>query len=102
MQFNNSGRSSITLNVLKMDGQVKNVMGSKLIAMGSGLYIEIEKESKAISSVLAKGEGRSVPIEAHFENEIGKHFVFHGALFFVWENDKVVVHGQTVSILPEP
>jgi hypothetical protein len=102
MQFMNTGRTSIILRTLKVDGQVKNLAGTKLIAAGSALYVQLENEYKSISSQLPKGTARFVPVEAHLENELGKHFVLNGALYLVWENDKVSVHGQNYSIQPEP
>jgi len=100
--FNNTGRSSLKVNAVKVDGQAKNFLGTKLIAVGSSMYLEVEEQSKSILAALAKGSARIVPVEAHVENELGKHFVLNGALFFVWENDKVVVHGQTISLQSEP
>jgi len=98
--FVNTGRSSLTLSLLKMDGQTKNIGGNKLLSAGSTIYVEIPSEYKKWSD-LPKGSGRNVPVEAHLTNELGRKYVLSGGLFFVWENDKIVVHGQNYSLTPE-
>jgi hypothetical protein len=102
IQFMNTGRTSLKLTVVKMNGEMKNLGGTKLISPGTYQYVEVVEEYKKIASGLAKGAFLSVPVEAHLENEIGKHYVMNGALFFIWENDKITVHAQTISVQPEP
>ncbi len=101
MNFMNTGRTALKLKALKMNGEMKNLGGTKLIAAGTIQYVEVENEYKSISSGLPKGAVSSVPVEAHLESEIGKHFVMTGALLFVWQNDKVTVHPQTISVIAE-
>ena len=42
------------------------------------MYTEFAEDYKQFSSMLVKGSGLNVPIEAHLENEKGKHFVLRG------------------------
>jgi hypothetical protein len=102
--FVNTGRSGLKMQVLRINGQPTNLAGGlKLISGQSTLYVEFADQFKQISSALLKGSSQSIPVEAHLENEQGKHFVLNANLFFVWNNnDKVEVHGQTMSVQPEP
>ena len=97
----NTGRTRLTVTSLKVNGVAANIPGMRLIAAGTSMYLEFAEEYKKYSSTLIKGSSLNVPIEAHLENENRKHFVLNGNLFFVWENDKVTVHGQNTSVLPE-
>jgi hypothetical protein len=98
----NTGRTRLTVMSLKVNGQPQDFPGQKLISAGTSRYVDFAENYKKISSGLAKGTSLSLPVEAHLENEIKKHFVLSGNLFFVWNNDKVEVHGQNNSVLPEP
>jgi hypothetical protein len=97
----NTGRTRLTVTSLKVNGVVANIAGMKVIAAGTNMYLEFAEGYKHYSSTLIKGSSLNVPIGAHLENENRKHFVLNGNLFFVWENDKVTVHGQSMSVLPE-
>jgi hypothetical protein len=99
--FQNTGRSRITMRMLKVDNQEVAVVRMKLISAGSTLYIEAGELYTQLSAALAKGDTRSVPVEAHLENELGRHFVLNGTLYCVWVNDKLQIHAQNNSVLPE-
>lgn len=101
LNFINSGRSGLTMTALSIDGQPKNLDGPKLIAGGTTLYVEVADLYDAVSKSLTKGTVRDVPIEVTLQNELGKKFRMNANLFFVWEKDKVAVHGQTYSLSPE-
>jgi hypothetical protein len=97
----NTGRTRLTVTTLKVNGRVANFAGMKVIAAGTNMYFEFAEEYKQYSSTLIKGSSLNIPIEAHLQNENRKRFVLNGNLSFVWENDKVTVHGQNMSVLPE-
>lgn len=97
----NTGRAGLTVITLKVNGIPRDTPGMRVIGAGATMYTEFAEDYKQFSSTLIKGNGLNVPVEAHLANEKGKHFVLNGNLFFVWQADKVVVHGQTTSVLPE-
>jgi hypothetical protein len=105
MLFANTGRTRVTVTLIKFNGTLKHLAGGTgtelLIPPGQTIYVYMTDEYKSISSGLAKGSALSVPVETHLKTELGKRFVLNGALYFVWENDKVTVHGQNTSLQPE-
>ena len=96
----NTGRTGVKIASVKVNGEMANIGGIKLVSAGTTMYIEVVKYYKDISAALPKGSGHSFPVEIGLENELGKHFTLSGALYFVWDNEKVVVHGQTISLWP--
>jgi hypothetical protein len=98
----NTGRSRLTIMALKLDGVPVDTVKMKLIPAGTHMYLEYSEGYKQMSARVARGTSLSVPVEAHLESENGKHFVLNGSLFFVWDKDKLTVHGQNTSVQPEP
>lgn len=101
MLFVNSGRSSLTITRLRMDGREINIGGVKRVAAGTSWYFEMDKEYEQLSSQLPKTSMKTDPIEAQLLNEMGQSYTMNAGLIYIWENDKLTVHPQTYSIVAD-
>jgi hypothetical protein len=102
IQFVNTGRSGLVLNSLKINSVLQNLGSPKLVPGGSGLHVDLAESFKNMPTELAKGSTKTVPVEAHFQNELGKHFVMRANLYFLWQGDKVNCLSQNTAVEPEP
>jgi hypothetical protein len=102
IQFTNTGRSNLTLTSLKINNELKNLGGPQLITGNAGYYVEAASVYNSVSAELPKGKIQIVPVEAEIVSELGKHFIMHCGLLFLWDNDKVAVYSQISSINPKP